>query len=84
MATKKKASEDAVETPSTVTVVAREPFTIVWNGGVYDFPDLSVRGIPADLYEYLARNGKVEVAKVEGVVLDLSPQVDEVSDEEAL
>lgn len=84
MATKKKASEDAVETPSTVTVVAREPFTIVWNGGVYDFPDLSVRDIPADLYEYLARNGKVEVANVDDIGPVLVQQADEVSDEEAL
>lgn len=84
MATKKKASEDAVETPSTVTVVAREPFTIVWNGGVYDFPDSSTKVIPADLYEYLARNGKVEAAHVEDTGPVFVQQVDEVSDEEAL
>ena len=81
MATKKKASEDAVDTPSTVTVVAREPFTIVWNDGVYDFPDLSVRHIPDDLYEYLARNGKVEVVNVTPSWADT---VDELSDEEVL
>lgn len=81
MATKKKASEDVVDTASTVTAVAREPFTIVWDNGVYDFPDSSPRQIPEDLYEYLARNGKVEAVNVVPVWV---PTVDEVSDEEVL
>lgn len=84
MATKKKASEDAVDTPSTVTVVAREPFTIVWGNGVYDFPDASPRHIPEDLYEYLARNGKVEVAQATVTSAVWLPPTDEVTDEEVL
>lgn len=82
MATKKKASEDVAETTSGVPVVAREPFTVIWNNSVYDFPDASIREIPEDLYEYLARNGKVEVAQAPVASAVWLPPTDEVTDEE--
>lgn len=76
MATKKKEAEEVVSTPALVSSVAVSPFTIVWNNVVYDFPDTSIRAIPADLYEYLATAGKVEAAESQPVLV--APPTDEV------